>query len=154
MKHQKRVFFISIILLILIGISGLSAQDKNAPEKKVLTLEDYERWQHIESAAISPDGNWVTYAYKPNDGDATFYVKSLKTDKVYEIAGGRGPSFSEDSQWVAYMIQKPKKEIEKLRKQKKPSPEKVELLNLKTGNKFTVENAPSFRFSKNSLQAS
>ena len=45
--------------------------------KKVLNLADYGRWNRIVQTAISPDGKWMTYAYQPNDGDVTLYVKEI-----------------------------------------------------------------------------
>ena len=57
--------------------------------KKALTLADYGRWNRITQTAISPDGKWMSYAYQPNDGDVTLYVKELDGSKVYTIAAGR-----------------------------------------------------------------
>ncbi|HUQ81475.1 MAG TPA: hypothetical protein VM076_10070, partial [Gemmatimonadaceae bacterium] len=93
--------------------------------KKVLTLADYGRWNRITQTAISPDGKWMTYAYQPNDGDVTLYVKEIDGAKVYTIAagappaagggGGGGfgggaagnPAFSDDSRWVGYYVNPP-----------------------------------------------
>ena len=95
---------------------------------KVLNLADYGRWNRITSTALSPDGRWMTYAYQPNEGDATLYVKQLDGDKIYtipvgtEAAGGRGgggggfggggatgPQFSDDSRWVGYWVNPPER---------------------------------------------
>src|SRR5688572_26610398 len=59
--------------------------------KKVLTLADYGRWNRITSTAISPDGKWMTYAYQPNEGDVTLYVKEIDGSKLYTIAAGAPP---------------------------------------------------------------
>lgn len=153
MKSSKNWLSLVNIFLILTFVAVLSAQTQTQPGqtgKKVLTLDDYPRWNHIVSPSISSEGNWVSYAYRPNGGDDTLYIKSLTTDKVYEIQYGSRPSFSEDSKWVAYMIGLAKKEVEKLRKEKKPVTSKAELLNLTSGEKYTVENASSFSFSKDS----
>ena len=147
-SHKFFIFFVAILALAL-GNSILGAQEPAAPAKKVLTLEDYTNWKRIESTAISPDGNWVTFAYRPNDGDATLYVKSLASDKIYEIPTAKQPAFSLDSRWTAYLIDLPKDEIEALRKDRKPVLSKAELLNLVTGDKFTVDGAGSFSFSEN-----
>ena len=40
-----------------------------ASNGKVLTLADYPGWKRIQSAALSPNGRWVTWAVRPNDGD-------------------------------------------------------------------------------------
>jgi dipeptidyl aminopeptidase/acylaminoacyl peptidase len=137
---------ILLIFLVLIFAVSLTAQG----EKKVLTLEDYPLWKHILSPAISTDGSWISYVLQPNGGDATLYIKSLSSDKIYEIPYGSGTKFSEDSRWAAYLIGVPKQEAKKLQKDKKPVPAKAELLNLEKGDKHTIENTSDIAFSKNS----
>jgi dipeptidyl aminopeptidase/acylaminoacyl peptidase len=102
---------------------------KDPGNLKILNLPDYGRWNRITSTSLSPDGRWMTYAYQPNEGDATLYVKQLEGDKVYtipvgtEAAGGRGggggggfgggggggPQFSDDSKWVGYYVNPPER---------------------------------------------
>ncbi|MEP6780630.1 MAG: prolyl oligopeptidase family serine peptidase [Gemmatimonadaceae bacterium] len=94
--------------------------------KKVLNLEDYGRWNRINSTSISSDGKWMTFTYAPNDGISTLHVKSLDSDKDYTTSlgatgggrggaaagGGRGgvagasnsPGFSDDAKWAAYFV--------------------------------------------------
>ena len=148
MKSNKKWLLVTAIILVFAFFAALSAQTQTG--KKVLALDDYPSWKHIVSPTISSVGNWISYGLRPNGGDETLYIKSLTTDKIYEIQYGSRPTFSEDSRWAAYMISPPKKEAEKLRKEKKPVPTKAELLNLSNSKKFTVENASSFSFSKDS----
>lgn len=157
--------------------------------KKVLTLADYGRWSRITQTAISPDGKWMTYAYQPNDGDATLYIKELDGSKVYTIAagappaaggGGGGfgggaagnPAFSDDSRWVGYYVNPPGRAAGRGASGARPggagapSPaatppqgaagaqrpgggatRRFELLDLQTGEKFSVPNPASFTFS-------
>ncbi len=135
----------SIIVLIVLFAGGLLAQEN----QKVLTLDDYPKWKQITSTAISPDGNWITYGYRPNNADDTLYVKNPASDKVFEIPGGTRPAFADDSNWTAYRIDLPKKEREKLSKQKKTVTNKAELFNLNTEEKYTIDGASSFMFSEN-----
>ena len=145
MPNKKCLAFVSLIL-VYAYVSASSAQT----DKKILTLEDYPRWKHIVSANLSSDGGWMSYGLRPNGGDETLYIKSLASEKVYEIDCGSRLVFSEDGYWAAYMIDLPKKEAYKLRKEKKPVVRKSELLNLLTGEKYTVDNASSFVFSEDS----
>ena len=142
---DPRICVLSVFLVLVMAFS-IFAQG----EKKVLTLEDYPLWKHILSPSISSDGNWISYAFRPNGGDATLHIKSPASDKAYDIPYGSGAKFSEDSRWAAYLIGVSKEEAKKLQKDKKPIPTKGELLNLETGEKYTVENASSIDFSKNS----
>ena len=134
------------IFLVLIFAFNLAA----ANEDKVLNLEDYPLWKHISSPLISSDGNWVSYSFRPNGGDSTLYFKNLASDKTYEIFCGIKAKFSEDSRWAAYLIGVSKEEEKKLKKEKKPVPFKGELLNLDSGEKYTLENTAAIDFSKNS----
>jgi dienelactone hydrolase len=152
MKSHKTYRLTIILALAALLIAGsLSAPNLTAQEtKKVLTLEDYPKWSRITSPGISPDGKWATYGYLPNDGDNTLFFKSLISDTIYEIEGGARPAFSDDSRFAAYRIEPLKKEREKLEKAKQPITYKVELLDLASGDKHTVEAADSFRFAKDS----
>jgi len=144
MKDMRKSI-LSVFLVLIFAVS-LSAQS----EKKVLTLEDYPLWKHILSPAICVDGSWISYSFRPNGGDAALYIKSLSSDKIYEIPYGSGAKFSEDSRWAAYLIGVSKEEVKKLQKEKKPVPRKGELLDLGTGDKYTIENTLNIDFSKNS----
>ena len=103
-----------------------AASSSRGDPKKVLNLGDYGRWSRVTQTAISPDGKWMTYAYQPNDGDITLYVKEIDGAKLYTIAagappqaggggggggfggGGAGtPVFSDDSRFVGYYVNPP-----------------------------------------------
>ncbi|HEX7123940.1 MAG TPA: prolyl oligopeptidase family serine peptidase, partial [Gemmatimonadaceae bacterium] len=177
MRSSRLVTHLTLVVLLLAPPATLpaqavasSARDATGTGKalRTLSLDDYGSWNRITSVAISPDGRWATYAYRPNDGDVTLYIKELDGDRGWSTSigapaggGGRGggegtPQFSEDSRWVAYLVNPPS-----------PPPgrsgrgggrggsggtsaptRKLELLDLRSGEKFVVPNAASFRFSK------
>lgn len=154
MKDSKRIFVFIICVLLFVGFAqDIYAQSSN---KKVLTIDDYEKWRTISSVSISDNGKWITFSYVFADKDDTLYIKSTSTDKVYEIPRGSLPrrrsaaAFSDNSKWVAYFINLPDKEQKKLKKDKKPVTRKAELLNLETGDKLTWKKVASFSFSKGS----
>jgi hypothetical protein len=146
---------LSSILILVITVAGawpLQAGEK----KKVLTMDDYGLWRTVSSAQLSPDGKWMTYDYKKPEADEdapderNLQIKHLVSDQVYQVPFTISPAFSDDSAWVAYKVDLDRKEAKKLKEKKKPVPQKVQLLNLKTGEKITWENAASFAFSKSS----
>lgn len=143
-RHLTALF----LILVLLPLQGLLAQEQQ--EKRPLPIEDYARWRSITSAGISADGNWITYAFRRIKSDDTLYVKNRETGREHMIPSGSSARISDDSRWVAYTISLPYKEAEKLRKEKKPVPKKVGLLNLESGEKWTWNNASSFAFSKGS----
>jgi len=128
---------ISLVLLALAPSLGL-AQGRQRPPRdttaaavearvpRVLSLADYGSWRRITSAAISPDGRWMTYAYQPNDGDVSLFVRQLDGARIDTVqvgaapqqgAGGgggfgggggqQGPQFSDDSRFVGYYVNPP-----------------------------------------------
>ena len=137
--RRARPAFLLIALLLAPAVDSANGG-------KILTLADYGRWNRIVSTAISPDGAWVTYAYRANGGDDTLYVRNVASGTVHTIANGAEPKFSDDSAYVGYVVNVAKKEAEKLRKAKKPVTRSVELLTLASGEKVRVENASTFTF--------
>lgn len=140
-------------LLKLHGLSCLFAlllfsQLAYAQEKKALTLDDYAQWNSIRNAEISPNGQWMTYSYVPNEGDSRLFIRKIDGDTVHSANNGKQVAFSLNNQWVAYLTDLPENEAEKLKKQSKPVSSSLELYNLQTGVVAQVENVSSFTFSK------
>ncbi len=131
-----------------IGTASLAAQDSVG--KRAMRIEDYARWRSIVSVAISDDGQWMTYGYRHHRADDTLYVKNLDTEVEFLLPRGSEPKFSDDSRWVAYAVGMTFDEVEKLRKDKKPVPQSVGLMNLSTGDTLTWAGVSSFEFSKGS----
>src|SRR5690606_13109226 len=142
--HLRRAARLALPALLLLA-SAVEAQ-----QKKVLTLEDYPRWSRVTEVALSPDGRWMTYAYAPNEGDATFHVRELDGERVHTAKNGASPAFSPDARWVAYLVSPPEAEQRKLRRERKPVPRTLELLDLRSGAKHTAADAQDFRFSGDS----
>jgi len=90
MRINRKLLLFLTIFFAFVYVVNVSAQSG----KTVLTLDDYGRWNRIASASISPDGNWITYGYNPNEGDVTFFIENLNTDEVIEVSCGSRPVFS------------------------------------------------------------
>jgi dipeptidyl aminopeptidase/acylaminoacyl peptidase len=145
MKISRRFMSSVVIFFFLSSSAWLGAE-----EKRPFTIDDYANWRSIVSTSISDDGNWVSFAYRKTKSDDEFFIKSLTTEKEYKISRASDPKFSDDSFWIAYMLNLPRKEAEKLRKEKKPVTRQAELMNLSTGEKITFDNVSSFEFAKGS----
>ena len=119
-------------------------------------MDNYAQWRNVTSTKLSHDGNWVTYDYRKPEADEdaaderNLQIKHLASDKIYQIPFAISPAFSDDSRWIAYRIDLDRREAKKLKEQKKLIQQKVQLLNLKTGDKVTWENASSFVYSNSS----
>lgn len=131
---MKKVFLIP--LLVLVSFVAMSQQ-------KPLTLKDYPKWSRIVTPTLSGDGKWFSFALRPNGGDDTLFVKNIDSEKQYKIKFAQTPSFSEDSKWVTYTTKPSKEEDKKLKKNKKPSFTTAWVMNLETGEKYSVERSES-----------
>src|SRR5262245_11717776 len=69
------------LLVALVAIVPSAAQ----AQKKPLTQADWDRWQTINGAALSPDGKWVAYTQNPRVGDGEFIVHSTAGNAEYRV---------------------------------------------------------------------
>lgn len=148
MQYLKNL--VKWFVFIAVFFFGLSLFSQTSSDKKILTFDQFGKWQSIRSTVISDDAKWITFSYSLRDKNDTLFVKNLESDKQYEIPQGTAGKFSDDTKWIAYTINKIQKEIKKLKKDKKPVPKKLELLNLISGEKSQIVNLSSFVFSKGS----
>lgn len=140
---SRRHRIAALALFALAAPAALQAQ-----EKRPLTLADYGAWSRITQVALSPDGKWMAYAHQPNDGDATFFVKQLDGAVVHQAVNGAGAAFSDDGRWAAFLASPPEKDAEKLRKERKPVPRTLHLVDLRDGTRTEEAGVRAFTFSK------
>jgi dipeptidyl aminopeptidase/acylaminoacyl peptidase len=146
------------------GPAAAPAATRSDPgTKKVLGLSDIGRRKRINGAALSADGNWMSYAYAPNDGDDTLFVRRLPGGTLHTIPGGSAPQFSDDSRFVGYFVSPPSARGARAGRggggrgrggasdsaAAGPS-RRFELLDLSTGAKYEVPAGATFKFSKGS----
>ena len=137
-------FFTLIIGLLLYG------QLSFAQKQKPLTLEDYAQWNSIRNTVISSNGSYMTYAYTPNEGDATMHIRKIDGDTLRTVINGKQVVFSADSNWLAYLVDPTKKAAKKLKKDKKLVLSDLQILNIKTNVVAKVKSVKRFSFSKTS----
>jgi dipeptidyl aminopeptidase/acylaminoacyl peptidase len=92
----------------------------------------------------------MTFAYSPNGGDDTLYIKNIDSGETIAEPYCSSPQFSDDSGWIVYKRNLKKKEAEKLRKSKKPVYSKGVLLNLASGEKTEWEKVDDMTLSPKS----
>lgn len=136
-------------ILSLSGLFTFCVLSLCAQDKKALSLEDYKQWNQITNTAISPNGQWMTYSYSPNEGDtARFFVRKVEGDIVYETWNAKTVTFSNDSEWLAFLLEPTEKEKKALRKKKKPIPSFLHLYNLSKQTVDTIRDVQEYRFSE------
>jgi hypothetical protein len=208
MRRIRSCWFILFLLVTIPVIvvpdgklqAGPQAQGQAQPAqqaavaKKVLTIEDYGRWRSIANVAVTDDGLWACYVYRPREGDSVLNVRQLDGDKLYTVSlgpqgagargaggpptgggapgGAGGPQFSDDSHWIAYLVNPPERPGARGGQGRgaatpstggrggaqaasaataAPAPSRrLELLNLADGEKTSWENVASFAFTEGS----
>ncbi len=93
-------------------------------QKKPLDHTVYDQWQSIKDLVLSNDGNWMSYTVAPQEGDATLYVRHLKTNQIIQVERGTQSKFTENND---FLIAKIKPTFDETRKAKigKKKPEEM-----------------------------
>ncbi|MEQ8703236.1 MAG: prolyl oligopeptidase family serine peptidase [Phaeodactylibacter sp.] len=71
-------------------------------QKPALTIEDIDQWNSIDDATISPNGNWVSYERRPNQGDPTLVIYNQGQQAKQEFTRSHNAAFSADSRVAAF----------------------------------------------------
>lgn len=136
-------------ILCLSMLFSLCVFSLSAQEKKALTLEDYKQWSQITNTTISPNGKWMTYTYQPNKSDtATFFVHEIEGDTVYSAQNAKTVNFSNDSKWLAFLVEPSETEAKALKEAKKPVTSALFLYNLSSQKVDTVKDVDGYQFSE------
>ena len=165
----KRLFAIAVVAA-LAASSVLQAQNA-APQKpapaaqppaapaapapnaapKAIELEDIQAWKGLGAAALSPDGQWISYRVSPLQGDSDVIIRSTSSDKEYKIAvgegGGAAASFSDDSMYAAVATAPTRKAAQAARRARRPIQNGVTIITLADGTKTEVAKIRRFTFS-------
>jgi len=148
-KTKNPLFDLLMILIMIISVTSLEAQ-----QKKLITPEEYGKWELLRNTAISKDGNWSSYQIdKVNKDKTTFlYNISKKTTKSYLNAAKA--KFSQTGGWLVYekvlsgKEQKTKdKEQKKAKKQKSEINDKV-LVNMTNSDTLLIQGVTKYSFSE------
>jgi dipeptidyl aminopeptidase/acylaminoacyl peptidase len=133
---MKRILC-SCLLLLSISIQA---------QKKPLDHSVYDQWQSIKDVILSSDGNWISYSVAPQEGDATLFVRHLKTNQIIKIERGTQSKFTENN---AFLIAKIKPSFEETRKakigKKKPEEMPKDSLAILTLNNGNINKIPAVR---------
>jgi dipeptidyl aminopeptidase/acylaminoacyl peptidase len=139
--------------LIVIAFTGLSlAAGLAAQSKPPITRADYGQWESLGTAGarggFSPDGRWITYAINRSSRNNELRLLDVDTGAVSTAAFGTQPAFSSDSKWVAWSLGYSEADQEKMRQDRKPIQNRLEIVNLGSGERSTVDGIRSFSFSR------
>ncbi len=176
MKAQRSVSFLCAVVL-LISTLGAQAQKPvpaQATAKRPITHSDYDSWRSIQAAQISRDGNFIAYAYTPQDGDGEIVVRNIASGVEWRAPRGYRPPvpppddpganvgefleaqsrllrpvFTADTRFVVFGTEPTKAELTKAKKEKK-KPEDMpkngmSIMSLADGTVTRIERVKTFR---------
>lgn len=92
------------MLLAALALATLSAGGQLGAQKPALTLADYGKWEILGNAAISPDGKWVAYDLRRNNGRNELRWHAIDGAAETAVAMGTGAAFTRDSRHLVYTI--------------------------------------------------
>ncbi|MCP9766637.1 S9 family peptidase [Lacihabitans sp. LS3-19] len=78
-------------------------------QKRPMLHTDYDGWNAITETKITPNGHWVSYILKPQDGDSKLVFYPLLGNAIDSIERASDVWISQDSKWAAYKISPSKK---------------------------------------------
>ena len=115
---MKLKILLSFILLSSF-LSHLIAQEKIPINHSV-----YDDWKSIQNYSISNNGDWVTYAINPQEGDGQLFLYNAKDGSYDSIQRGYKPTLSSNSNMLMFNI-KPQFDTVRAAKLKKVKKDKL-----------------------------
>jgi len=111
------------LLFTLIFIAFAIPSHYGQSSKKPLDHTVYESWKDIRNSIISPDGKWISYEIRPQQGDGFLYLVNIESGEKDSISRGTGQSFSFHSDFLVFKIKPQHLVIRQAKKDKKKKDE-------------------------------
>src|ERR1035437_2822085 len=119
-----------------------------AQPKPTLTPADYGKWETLGAGTLSADGKWLAHEVRRTNADNELRVAlTAGGGKTHVLAYCSAAAFSADSHWLACTSGVSEAEQDRARKASRPVQNKLQILDLLTGNTTTVDDVQAFAFS-------
>ncbi len=146
MRNMPRGITI-LVVAVIAAAAGLNPGRVAAQEQPTLGADDYDQWESLGQASLSPDGLWLAVVVRRVDETSELRIHRTDSDSVVIVAEGSRPEFGADGNWLALAIGVSPDERERLGERGDPVRNGVGLLNLRTGEREEIEALQSFAFS-------
>ena len=94
MTNTRRFAAIAVLLTI-------TAPSVEAQQRPTLTEGDYDQWERLGGATLSPDGAWMAVSIGRVSDEGELRIHSTTSDSVVVVPFGTSAAFSSDNRWVA-----------------------------------------------------
>ncbi|MGI4739806.1 MAG: prolyl oligopeptidase family serine peptidase [Janthinobacterium lividum] len=136
---------------LLACLAGLPALGQQAP-KKPLDHSVYDQWQSVANQRLSPNGKYVLFQVKPQQGDGTLYLKTVANQPLRQVSRGDSAQFTADSKFAVFAIKPRYQDVRQARiKKKKPDQMPKDSLGVyafATGKLTKYANVKTFRLAE------
>ena len=133
---------------LILGTALASPAGATAQEKPTLAPDDYDKWERLGQATLSPDGLWLAVVVRRVDESSELRIHRIDSDSVVVVAEGSRPEFGGDGGWLAFTIGVSPDERDAMRERGDPVRNDVGLLSLETGEREDIDEIQSFSFSE------
>lgn len=127
---------------VLVAASAVVAQDR-----PTLTPDDYDQWERLGGATLSPDGAWMAVVINRVSDEGELRIHSTRSDSTVSVPFGTGAVFSGDGRYVAYSIGMSEDDRDAAERRDESVYDDVGILNLETGVQTVRADFESFTFS-------
>ncbi len=128
---------------VLLAVAALDVEG----QARAVTPDDYDQWERLGPATLSPRGDWMAVSISRVDDDSELRIHRTDSDSVVVVPFGARPAFSADNLWLAYSIGVSEEEREAAQERDETAYNDLGLLNLRTGEQTVRESVQSFSFS-------
>ena len=132
-------------------VTPTSTSRVDSTARRSLEMADLLNWKNIRGSTLTNDGKWFGYGLAPNEGDSDVILRRTSDDKELRFPVGDnanpGLTFSENSQYALFTIAPTKREVERLRRDRRPIQNQAALVNLATGEVQKFEKVRRAAFS-------
>src|SRR5436190_13144259 len=166
MRRHRSITILSICLFLLLPVAALNVGAQSQP--RPIELANIMAWKGISGTALSDNGEWFGYRIGPLEGDSEVILRQTKSDKEYKFSVGEIPqppaifgpgdlanlpvsgpavAFSSDGKYAVFTVFPSRTEAAQLKKQRKPTQNRVGIVNLASGEKIEIAKVRRFALS-------
>jgi dipeptidyl aminopeptidase/acylaminoacyl peptidase len=138
---RKRWFGLMVVAL------AVTSQAVEGQQRPTLTEDDYDQWERLGGAILSPNGAWMAVSISRVSDEGELRIHSTTSDSVVVVPFGARAAFSSDHRWIAYSIGVSEEAREAAEARDEQVYDRLGLLNLETGEQRTRDDFASFVFS-------
>lgn len=148
---QTSKFFISTFLLLSVYCFGLPSVV--SAQKKVLDHSVYDSWKSLASPSITPDGKWISFEIRPQEGDSRLVIRQTTGQREFTVERGYRAGLTPDGKYAVCLIKPLFQQIRqaKIKKTKRPL-DSLAVIRLTDGRQLKYPDVTSWQMGKEATE--